>query len=984
MNQTFDEIGRLLTRTEVSAAFPGGVSTTYTYDQLSQPLTITGPAILSRVSGVTHQARRTFTYDANSLVTQVVAADVTGGDTARTQSITYDLGDLAVSKTDAEGGVWATEYDANSNVPASVDALGRRSETAYNARNLATAVTLKAYTTPLGGAPRDVVQAQYGYDNDGRVASETDPLGRVTTTLYDSTGLVKQRVLQGFHKLAGGTENVVLQQNDYDKNGQDLCQNQCRQLRAWTGNGRRVEQYAYDAAGRANATTLNPTGVVAAGLELNRTTTVTAFNNADQPLTVQSTDGTRTEETRYTYDAIGRNTAVTTENGATDITRTIGYDDRGLAVQNTDPNANVTDSYFDEVGRLFRVVSPLVPRSRFGQADDTVRPDSGTGYHTFCGPTQSKDGDGFVTSYTYDRLGRRTVITYPTYTAPGGSPVTPTEQFVYDADSNMVTQTDRRGQTTSYQYDSLNRSVKSTLPTVGGQTPITTTTFDDLCNPAQTVDATGAARSATFDDLNRVRTSVVTVRQPTTASFTTTSDYDYLGNLTATTDAQAHTWSYGFNGASEQVSGTDPLGYGATLTHDLAGRTTQTVDPAGRKMTLVYDLAGRVTEQASRDATGAALKKLTIAYDANGNRTSVTNLRNATTTYAYDALNRQTSMTPPGIAPSTSGYDTRSMLTKATDGKANTTWYTYQPWRLRESIVEPATAAHPALPDRTYTISFDAGGLAVTVAQPGGVAVQRTYDALWRMTTESGSGGGSVAASRTLGYDLASRLTSVNFPGGTQSFGYDDRGLILSSTGPAGTTSWAYNPVGLVASRVDVAGTSTYTYTNRNEMAQIGDPISGPKSFVYTPERDLASATHGQTVRTFTYDGIGRVASDSLKNAQTNAPLTSNTYTYDVAGNVTSQNLQAPSNPAAGLSTYAYDLADRLISWTAPSGPVTNYAYDAAGNRTQAGASTFTYDERNRLTSAAFSKAPALFIRLWLRPASRIRPKAPSSYCAVS
>ena len=100
-----------------------------------------------------------------------------------------------------------------------------------------------------------------------------------------------------------------------------------------------------------------------------------------------------------------------------------------------------------------------------------------------------------------------------------------------------------------------------------------------------------------------------------------------------------------------------------------------------------------------------------------------------------------------------------------------------------------------------------------------------------------------------------------------------------------------------------------------------------------------------------TYDGIGRVASDTLKNSQTNAPLTSNTYTYDPAGNVTSQNLQAPSNPAAGLSTYAYDLADRLISWTAPSGPVTNYAYDAAGNRTQAGASTFTYDERNRLTS---------------------------------
>ena len=157
-----------------------------------------------------------------------------------------------------------------------------------------------------------------------------------------------------------------------------------------------------------------------------------------------------------------------------------------------------------------------------------VRPDSWTGYHTFCGPTHVKDSDGFITSYSYDRLGRRTTITYPQYTPPGGTAVTPTEQFAYDANSNLVSKTDRRAQTTSYQYDSLDRSVKSTLPTVGGQTPITNTTFDDIGNPAQTVDATGAVRSATFDDLNRVRASVVAVRQPTTQSFTTTNDYDYL------------------------------------------------------------------------------------------------------------------------------------------------------------------------------------------------------------------------------------------------------------------------------------------------------------------------------------------------------------------------------------------------------------------------------------------------------------------------
>ena len=63
----------------------------------------------------------------------------------------------------------------------------------------------------------------------------------------------------------------------------------------------------------------------------------------------------------------------------------------------------------------------------------------------------------------------------------------------------------------------------------------------------------------------------------------------------------------------------------------------------------------------------------TIAYDANGNRISVTNLRNAATSFTYDALNRKTSSTPPGIAASTLRYDARNLLTKATDGKGNST-----------------------------------------------------------------------------------------------------------------------------------------------------------------------------------------------------------------------------------------------------------------------------------------------------------------------
>ena len=49
-------------------------------------------------------------------------------------------------------------------------------------------------------------------------------------------------------------------------------------------------------------------------------------------------------------------------------------------------------------------------------------------------------------------------------------------------------------------------------------------------------------------------------------------------------------------------------------------------------------------------------------------------------------------------------------------------------------------------------------------------------------------------------------------------------------------------------------------------------------------------------------------------------------------------------------STYDYDKAGRLISWTSPAGTVT-YAWDASGNRVRAGSKTATFDERNRLLS---------------------------------
>ncbi|WP_328618748.1 hypothetical protein OHS18_13120 [Amycolatopsis sp. NBC_00355] len=52
-----------------------------------------------------------------------------------------------------------------------------------------------------------------------------------------------------------------------------------------------------------------------------------------------------------------------------------------------------------------------------------------------------------------------------------------------------------------------------------------------------------------------------------------------------------------------------------------------------------------------------------------------------------------------------------------------------------------------------------------------------------------------------------------------------------------------------------------------------------------------------------------------------------------------------PAFQSQAANTYTYDLADRLASWNNGVSTVA-YGYDAAGNRTQVGSSTYTYDAR--------------------------------------
>jgi RHS repeat-associated protein len=466
--------------------------------------------------------------------------------------------------------------------------------------------------------------------------------------------------------------------------------------------------------------------------------------------------------------------------------------------------------------------------------------------------------------------------------------------------------------------------------------------------------------------LNRQRGLVEIVRQPTTQSFTTTFDFDDLGNRTYERDAADAVVTNGYNAASELVAATDALSKTTTVGRDVGGRVTTVTDPLGRVTANSYDPAGRQVSTQWRSSTGQPLATEYYTLDPAGNRTEYRSARSTSptdstylTSYDFDARNQLREVTEPVDATTsittTFGYDIAGNLSRLTDGRNNTTIYTYNPWNLPESTIEPSTPGQTAAADRTYTISYDTGGLPTTETQPG-VTVARSFDALGRLTTETGTGAGVTAATRTLGWDLAGRITSAGHPAGAISFSYDDRNLMLSNTGPGNATtaaSFSYDARGLMTSRADAAGTTTFTYTDRRELDTVTDALTGLTTNYDRDDAGQLTAvgynTTPATSRVLTYDDRGHLDVDTLSDGTTT--LYQADHDYDADNHLTRQTITAAGNSAAGQHDYTYDRAGRLTTWTGPAGTV-SYDYDNAGNRTDAGSTTYTYDERNRLTAA--------------------------------
>ncbi|MFE5599303.1 DNRLRE domain-containing protein [Streptomyces coelicoflavus] len=951
---TYDALGRETGAKAVSDAHPDGVTTTTTYDGESRPLTVTGPVTTNQVTGTEHRARTTYTYDDDGRVLTESVADLLGDDTSRTTKRAYDTHGRLAALTGPEGAEETYTYDVQGRQTSRTLPGDRTFRYTYTALGSLATVTLTGFTGDPGDPsdPRDVVLDSYAYDQAGRMAEHTDAMGRTTRHTYYDDGLPAQEILTGFHDPDGTTRDLVLSDRVYDAAG--------HLVRETTGNGRVTTTREVDAAGRVTAAVLDPGG-------LARRTAYT-YDAGGGVRTVTRTGGTRTEKVTYDRDTAGDLTRQTVENGTADLVTTYEVDDRGLVVSTTGPRGNAagadpaaftTEQAFDVLGRpVLTRAAPVTAETRQTEAA-TVRPTTTVGYNAFGETTDVRDPNGHVTHTAYDRAGRATSTTLPDYTPPGAtSALSGTATRAYDAAGNLVSETDPLGRVTSYAYDQLGNLARVTLPAPeeGTPAPVSTFTYDLLGEQLSATGPTGARTEATYDDLGRQITSTVLERRPARGAFTTTYTYDDAGNLRTTKSPTGLTTTGTYNAAGDPLTVTDTAGGVTAYGYGPTGLPTSVTTPQGRTTRTTYDPAGRVTEVRDEDGAGTVLRTTTSAYDAAGNPVAVTDALGHTVHLTFDAAGRLTELVEPVDADTSIttayGYDAAGNRTRLTDGRNNTTWYGFTSRNSLESVVEPATGAHPDAADRTWTTVYDALGLPVKELQPGGVTVERTFDALGRVTRSTGSGAEAATSPDTYGYDAAGSLTSASAPGGTNTYTYDDRGNLLSADGPSGTATFAYDEESRLTGRTDAAGDGTFGYDAAGRLGTVSDPLTKTtRTYGYDTASRLTSVAYGGTgaTRAYTYDPLDRVTSDTLK-APGGTKTASAAYDYDAASRLTGET--TTGTVGAGSQTYGYDWAGRLTGWTAADGTETAYTWDAAGNRTGAGGVPATYDARNRLLAA--------------------------------
>jgi RHS repeat-associated protein len=553
---------------------------------------------------------------------------------------------------------------------------------------------------------------------------------------------------------------------------------------------------------------------------------------------------------QVTYDST--HTFPNTKTNALNQTSSTTYDPRfGTVLSQTDVNGLAKTVSLDAFGRITNITTP----------DGNIK----TIQYQYC----SGISGGTATCPPYGAY----VTTSNFYASNGSTQIAPTRASYYDSMGRSL-QVQQQGFSgtlvnTTKSYDSLGRISSSSQPYyTGASPPVTSFAYDVLNRTVKTTDPLGAV-----------------------------TNYSYNGQEITKSDGYGRNFVETLNSVGETVSVVDPAAQVSTYQFDPFGNLVQTVDPQGVTRSMVYDLRGRKTSMNDPDMGNWA-----YYYDSLGQFVKQTDAKSQSSTMAYDALGRMTQRTEPDLT-SYWEYDSAraecAISTAKAASKLDRAWTNNNYSRIEcfdnfsrsvkeittigsktftagiayDSSGRPSVATYPA--GYAYPSGFSTSTVYNSVGYPyeitntstGAVIWQETsQDALGDVTAESMSAGAFTTTrvfdqrrrplseqtgtnnsiqNDTFAFDavngnLVARGWQDANGSYSETFGYDQLNRLTSVSGPSNKT-YSYDASGNFTQKSDVG---TYTFTpGTHRLASITGSANGVinPTFNYDPNGNLTS-----------------------------------------------------------------------------------------------------------------------------------------------
>jgi YD repeat-containing protein len=401
--------------------------------------------------------------------------------------------------------------------------------------------------------------------------------------------------------------------------------------------------------------------------------------------------------------------------------------------------------------------------------------------------------------------------------------------------------------------------------------------------------------------------------------------------------------------------------YSATVTtYNVRDQVTQVRQYAGAEgsgtyqdTTMTYDGYGRLkTRHVPEQNTGAAT---VWTYNPDDTINTITDARGVIATYGYNARHLMTSINysaPAGVAPTanaTFAYDAAGNRTSMTDGVGTHSYAYNQLSRLTSESYNFTGLSG------TYTLSYgyNLAGALTSLAEPAqfGAVISYAYDAIGRLTAVTGAGGPSAQLLTGMQYRAWGGLKHANYGDGPQmNVTYNAR--LLPTRHEMTNVFLSY----LVNGGYFTVGTENDYYADgRLRYARDLHDGNFDRGFAYDHAGRIKEAYTGREARglapnnpadspyrqTFSYDvwnnlsRTGRHWTAPVSDTPTYTNNRRSDWTYNASGNVTARD--------QGQRTHAYDAAGQQRTFyeegldAYPQGHyiwhqyTINQTYDAAG-----------------------------------------------------